>query len=458
MKHSGIVFAKLFCFCLLTSVGSAQLLLTEDFDYPAGDSLKLHDWVMTGSSSSHSFVNPLSVTAPGLEYPGYRGSGVGNAVSLAPTGQDVCRYFTLPVTAGSVYAFMMVRVSAARTSGDYFFHLISGAATSSAFAPKLSVKSSDGRLAFGISKRASAGAAVYTAFDYGIDTTYLVVLKYKFNPETASDDQVSLFVFGAASFPDSEPSTPTVGPLVEASGADVDSIFLCGLRQGSTSSAPSVVVDGIRIAATWESALPIQISSFGGVFDDAGTVTLTWTTQSEIDNYGFEVQRSDNPTEGFVAVSPLIPGHNTTVEPQTYTFVEHAVPPGRWFYRLKSISLDQSVCYSGIIEVSNVSGVGQQRGPGREFALLQNYPNPFNPSTTIKYTVAGGGDQGSGVSDVKITVYDVLGRNVAVLVNERKPAGTHEVSFDAGGLSSGVYLYRLTAGPFTATKQMVLAK
>ncbi|RPH35610.1 T9SS C-terminal target domain-containing protein [bacterium] len=451
MKYLGTVFAQLLCLCMLTSIASAQLLLTEDFDYPAGDSLKLHDWVMTGSPSSYSYVNPVSVTAPGLEYPGYRGSGVGNAASLAATGQDISRYFTLRASGGNVYAFLMVRVSAARSSGDYFFHLIAGSATSSVFAPKLSVKSGEGRLAFGISKRASANAAVYTGFNYGVDTTHLVVLKYKFNAGSTADDEVSLFVFGLSGLPGSEPPTPTVGPVIEASGADVDSLCLCSLRQGSSANAPTVIVDGIRVATAWEGALPVQISSFAGAAGDAATITLTWTTQSEIDNYGFEVQRSDNAAEQFVTISGLIPGHNTTAEPHTYSFADHSALPGRWFYRLKAISLDQSVSYSGVIQVSNATGVAQEDKPPVRFALLQNYPNPFNPKTVVS-------SQLPVASDLRIVIYDLLGREVAVLVNERKAAGTYEVSFDASSLASGTYVCRMAAGSFVASRRMMLVK
>jgi hypothetical protein len=451
MKYLGTVVAQLLCLCMLASVAPAQVLFTEDFDYPSGDSLKLHDWVMTGTPSSYSFVNPLSVTTPGLDYPGYRGSGVGNATSLASTGQDVCRYFAQPAKGGNVYVFLMVRVTAAHTSGDYFFHLIGGTASSSVFAPKLSVKSGNGHLSFGISKRANANAAVYTGFDYDVDTTYLIVLKYKFNPDATTDDEVSLFVFGPSGFSRSEPSIPTVGPVVEASGGDVDSLCLCALRQGSSSSAPTVIIDGIRVATSWESALPIQISSFRGAVDDAATITLTWVTLSEIDNYGFEVQRSENAGGNFVTVSGLIPGHNTTTEPQTYTFTDRAVPPGRWFYRLKSIALDQSVSYSDVIDISNVASVAQGDKIPRRFELLQSYPNPFNPRTVIR-------SQLPVASNVKLVVYDVLGQEVAVLVNERRAAGSYQDTFDGSGQPSGVYFYRMVAGSFVASGRMMLVK
>jgi len=84
-------------------------------------------------------------------------------------------------------------------------------------------------------------------------------------------------------------------------------------------------------------------------------------------------------------------------------------------------------------------------------ALLQNYPNPFNPKTGIRFQVPG-------VSDVKLAVYDVLGREVTVLVNERKAPGNYEVEFDGRRLASGVYIYRLTAGTFTQVRKMVLLR
>ena len=92
------------------------------------------------------------------------------------------------------------------------------------------------------------------------------------------------------------------------------------------------------------------------------------------------------------------------------------------------------------------------------FVLEQNYPNPFNPATMIKYTIGGIRGQSSGVSNVMLTVYDVLGREVAVLVNERKPPGSYEVRFDAAGFSTGVYFYRLTSGQHVETRKMVMVR
>jgi hypothetical protein len=92
------------------------------------------------------------------------------------------------------------------------------------------------------------------------------------------------------------------------------------------------------------------------------------------------------------------------------------------------------------------------------FALEQNYPNPFNPATVIKYTVARIGGSGLGTRNVDLRVYDLLGRQMAVLVNEREAPGTYEVSFDGSNLASGVYIYRLTAGSFVQSRKMLLIK
>jgi len=97
------------------------------------------------------------------------------------------------------------------------------------------------------------------------------------------------------------------------------------------------------------------------------------------------------------------------------------------------------------------------------FALGQNYPNPFNPETRIRYSVpAGSGSNGSASAatgaNVRIAVYDLLGREVTVLVDEKKAVGSYEVTFDAAGLASGVYLYRLKAGAFVETKRMIVVK
>jgi hypothetical protein len=86
-----------------------------------------------------------------------------------------------------------------------------------------------------------------------------------------------------------------------------------------------------------------------------------------------------------------------------------------------------------------------------DFRLMQNYPNPFNPSTVISFSVAE-------VSDVKIEIFNLLGQKVALLIDEFKNQGTYNVSFNPSGLVAGVYIYRMKAGNFTASRKLVLLK
>jgi len=89
--------------------------------------------------------------------------------------------------------------------------------------------------------------------------------------------------------------------------------------------------------------------------------------------------------------------------------------------------------------------------PVNDFKLSQNYPNPFNPSTIIEYSLPQYGY-------VTLKIYDILGREIATLINEEKPIGSYEVEFDATGLTSGIYFYRIQTPNFTQTKKMILLK
>lgn len=100
--------------------------------------------------------------------------------------------------------------------------------------------------------------------------------------------------------------------------------------------------------------------------------------------------------------------------------------------------------------ILDVEGLASAQMPVR-YGLMQNYPNPFNPRTTIKYDLPKS-------SMVKLSVYDILGREVSVLVNDMKNAGSYEVKYDASGLSSGFYFYRIQAGDFVQSKRLVVLK
>jgi hypothetical protein len=133
-----------------------------------------------------------------------------------------------------------------------------------------------------------------------------------------------------------------------------------------------------------------------------------------------------------------------------YSFIDENVSTGTYQYRLKQVDFDGSHTYSDIVEV-DVTGPTQ-------FSLEQNYPNPFNPTTKIRYQIPASLNPSQGGTLVQLIVYDVLGNEIATLVNEEKTAGNYELEFDATGLPSGVYFYQLNAGNYIETKKMLLMK
>ncbi|MBZ0178020.1 MAG: T9SS type A sorting domain-containing protein [Melioribacteraceae bacterium] len=189
-----------------------------------------------------------------------------------------------------------------------------------------------------------------------------------------------------------------------------------------------------------DSYIPVELTSFTAaiVGDDA---VLNWRTATETNNYGFEVERQ-NSEESWENVG-FVGGGGTTAIPQEYSFTDRLIFSVNIFYRLKQIDFDGSYEYSNVVEVENINPT--------KFALHQNHPNPFNPSTVISYQLAVN-------SKVSLKIYDVLGREVAVLEKEYQPAGNYKVEFNAKGLSSGVYYYHLEAGSYSQTKKMILMR
>lgn len=187
--------------------------------------------------------------------------------------------------------------------------------------------------------------------------------------------------------------------------------------------------------------IPVELTSFTANVNNLGQVVLNWETATELNNQGFEIERriegSEFRTIGFVE------GHGTTTQRNTYSFVDKFAENGINYYRLKQIDFNGQYAYSDIVEVD-------VNGP-LTFDLEQNYPNPFNPSTNIKYSVPEAGN-------IRLSVYNLVGEEVAVLVNGFSQAGFFEVTFDASNLSTGVYLYKLQSANSVQTKKMMLLK
>jgi hypothetical protein len=194
--------------------------------------------------------------------------------------------------------------------------------------------------------------------------------------------------------------------------------------------------------------LPVQLVSFCAVSRSAGS-ELTWKTMSETNNYGFYVQRRGASETAFADIDgAFIAGHGTSAVPQQYSFVDPSGVAGSW-YRLRQVDLDGTTHYSDAVQAGIATSV--EESTPQAFRLLQNYPNPFNPTTVVSYQLPA-------AAMVHLVVFDLLGREVATLVNETQPAGAHSVTFDARGLSSGSYICRLTAGGASLTQTMLLMR
>ncbi|OGU78537.1 MAG: hypothetical protein A2499_08060 [Stygiobacter sp. RIFOXYC12_FULL_38_8] len=375
-----------------------------------------------------------------LTYSGYSSSGVGGSASIAASGNDDVNRTFSSQNSGTVYfSFLVNAASVSTTAGDYNVHLGS---TSTHYARVYFKKgSASGKFVVGISK--STETELYTSTEYNVGTTYLVVICYKFNTGSGTDDEVKLWINPDLSGP--EP----VSDLTQTSiTADVSSLSAISLRQVTS----TMIVDGIRVATSWSQApLPVQLTSFTASNVNNG-VQLNWQTATEVNNYGFEVERQPIPNpsqrEGNSSWTKIgfVNGHGNSNSPKSYSFIDNlllAHDLNRLQYRLKQIDFDGKFEYSNIVEV-NVEVPAA-------FVLHQNSPNPFNPTTEIKFALPKN-------SNVELSIYNLLGEIVQRLANGMMNAGEHKVMFDASNLSSGVYIYKLTTDNYFSTRKMVLLK
>ena len=187
--------------------------------------------------------------------------------------------------------------------------------------------------------------------------------------------------------------------------------------------------------------LPVELTAFTASTLD-NSVELNWETATEVNNYGFEIERKFDGAKwnniGFVE------GHGNSNSPKYYSYSDNKIKAsGKYLYRLKQIDIDGSFEYSKEVEASIADP--------NEFELDQNYPNPFNPTTSIKFNIPFD-------SNVKLNVFNILGEEVAELLNENLSAGHYNIKFNASKLNSGIYFYKLETNKFTQMRKMILVK
>ncbi len=206
----------------------------------------------------------------------------------------------------------------------------------------------------------------------------------------------------------------------------------------------SLVAYDFMFRAKIVDALPVELASFEVTRSNVN-VTMNWETATELNNYGFEVERASlsTATEKTYEKIGFVEGNGNSNSVNTYSFIDSNPLDGKAVYRLKQIDFDGKYEYSKEIEVSYQTV--------KEFALAQNYPNPFNPTTNISFKLAESGK-------VSLKIFNAIGQEVAELVNKTMEAGRHEVTFNASELPSGAYFCRMNAGGFTKTSKMLLIK
>ena len=400
-----------------------SLPVVENFDF--SELLTNYGWI-AHSGAGNEAIN----TTTGLVYSDYPSSNIGNAALLDNNGEDVSKLFAT-ISSGTIYYSFLVNVTTG-TEG-YFIHLGNSATT---FAARIFVKPSltPDKINFGISNTSTESYAA-TPTDFDLLTTYLVIVKY----DISTTGDASLWVLSSG-VPISEIAAGTPEHTTTVSG--LASIERICLRQYIATQ--NITVDGIRISDEWvESVLPVELTSFSAT-TIGSAVKLSWNTATEINNYGFEVERKtkDEKSKTWEKIG-FVNGNGNSNSPKDYSFVDDKVSAGKYSYRLKQIDNDGQFEYYKTIEV-DMNGI-------KKFELSQNYPNPFNPSTTIKFNLPEAGS-------VTLTLFNILGQQIRTLVNEFKESGVHTINFDASELNSGMYIYKIESGLFTQTRKMTLVK
>ncbi len=225
---------------------------------------------------------------------------------------------------------------------------------------------------------------------------------------------------------DTKDDSPTYETGVGFSGEEGDK---------NISSYDYIAQSGLPLDGT----TPVQLTSFSANAVNGG-ILLTWETATEVNNYGFSIERSADKNNweeiGFVE------GHGNSNSPNTYSFTDNTAK-GNESYRLKQLDFDGNYEYSDVV-TANAAGLNKVE-------FKQNYPNPFNPSTTFSFVIP---------SKVYVTlaIYNSLGQQVATVVSENLKAGNYQYNWNAQNLSSGVYFAKLTAGTTTQIQKIMLMK
>jgi subtilisin family serine protease len=234
-----------------------------------------------------------------------------------------------------------------------------------------------------------------------------------------------------------------------------DALMQQGTSDASTGTTPNTSwgFGKLNVYASLQNfPLPVELTAFSSTVH-ASSVVLNWSTATETNNYGFAIERqlrsSDHaasaPANGEWMTIGFVAGSGTTAAPHEYSYVDRYRSSATAVYRLKQTDKDGRFTYSKEVEVAS-----QVLRPST-VSLAQNYPNPFNPTTNIGFSIPS-------AALVRLSVFDVLGREVAIVVNRQMDPGSYTETWNASGVPSGVYFYRLEAGSHQEIKKLMVQK
>ena len=452
MKKYSLLLGVLAVICF-SNLTFSQLLFSEDFTgYTAGPLATQGGWTHGGGGTDA----PVVANTTPLTYTGYNSAG-GNYVNFATNSATTGRVFkdftdttTSMIHPGTVVyvSFLLNLTTTFTTATGYFFTLGQSNAVANYFGKVFAKNLTATTYNLGISNNSNTGNFAPLVMNTG--QTYLIVMRYNINNNYPFLKLNTLQAWINPSLT-TEPDTNTAN--VSYGGDSVFTTYSLGavMWHNRGVNNPLGSIDGIRIAKSTVSSaqawsflaatVPVELTSFSASVAK-GAVNLSWKTATEVNNLGFNVERSANKSDWTKLA--FVQGNQTTTLPIAYSYIDKTVSnSGKYYYRLKQIDNDGSYKYSSIIEVDvNSPSV---------FTLNQNYPNPFNPSTIISYSLPQ-------ASNVKLVVYNAIGQPVRVLENGFKNSGTYNVTFNASELSSGIYFCKIEAGQFSSIRKMMLVK
>lgn len=445
----------------------ASLPLTEIFDYDEGALVlcganqpnptspyypltanNVSNSIWTNGSSS-AFDDPMLVQSGALIYSGYSLSGLGKKLFCPNLASNTSnnRGYRAFESQQTVYYTLMVNLRETTnlsgfpaTKGEYLAGLwATGNATNANFRGLLMFQSGSvaNTYRMGVLVNQPGTTTSWVNVDLNPLTTYLVVIKYeRNNPNCKASIWINPVVSGNEPAPDAISDLGTTDPV--AGNLDIGRF---GIYQRG--DKPKVDIGGISVASNWgEIFVPVELVSFTAT-SVSNSVYLNWSTASELNNSGFEVQRA-NALTGDWTVIAFVPGNGTTTETKRYEFVDVNLPTGKYLYRIKQLDFDGTFKFYGSVEINHVIA--------NQFYLSDAYPNPFNPNTKINFSV-------SENSFTTLKVYNSIGQLVKTIFSGMAEVGkNYVIDFSAENLTSGIYFTILESANNSISKKIVLLK